>query len=81
LLQLVLTQKKLGELTEELWRRCRLPLDQACWNAGVDLDKAVGQLEARKRELRDRGVPAWRTETVRTGRDLLLLLTAINMSR
>jgi molecular chaperone DnaK len=28
-LQVVLTQGKLEELTMELWRRCRLPLDQA----------------------------------------------------
>ena len=27
-LQVVLTQEKLEELTLELWRRCRLPLDQ-----------------------------------------------------
>lgn len=32
-----MTRQLLDELTVELWRRCRRPLDQACWQAGVDL--------------------------------------------
>lgn len=27
---MTLTRDKLDELSEELWRRCRLPLDQVC---------------------------------------------------
>ncbi|KAG1666877.1 hypothetical protein FOA52_013510 [Chlamydomonas sp. UWO 241] len=61
-LTLSLTRAELDELSLPLWRRCRLPLDTACWNAGVDLEEAVGQLEARRRELRSRGVPSWKTE-------------------
>ena len=52
-----LSREKLEELGTELWQRCRLPLDQACWNAGVDLDEAVGKLEEKKRDLVNRWGP------------------------
>ena len=44
--------------------------EQACWNAGVDLDEAVGQLEVRRQELRNRGVPSWKTDTVGSAVDV-----------
>jgi len=42
-------------LTVELFRRARLPLDQACWQAGVDLGTAVGEFEEAQREIAKRG--------------------------
>ncbi|KAF5834867.1 Hsp70 protein-domain-containing protein [Dunaliella salina] len=58
------TRKRLEELSVDLWRRCRLPLDQACWAAGVDLNAIVGEAAEKRDELRKRGVPAWKTETL-----------------
>ena len=62
--QVLLSRLKFEELSNDLFRRCRLPLDSACWQAGIDLDKAVGEWDARKQELRARGVPAWKLEVV-----------------
>ncbi|GIL56890.1 hypothetical protein Vafri_12177, partial [Volvox africanus] len=59
-----LTRTQLDELTQELWRRCRLPLDQACWQAGVDLNEVVGGHEALKEQLRNRGVPGWKIQAL-----------------
>ncbi|KAG2495678.1 hypothetical protein HYH03_006278 [Edaphochlamys debaryana] len=53
-----------SQLSQELWRRCRLPLDQACWQAGVDLNEVVGGHDALKQQLRSRGVPAWKVESM-----------------
>ncbi|KAG2453319.1 hypothetical protein HYH02_001543 [Chlamydomonas schloesseri] len=64
-LEVTLTRSTLEEeLTQELWRRCRLPLDQACWQAGVDLNEVVGGHEAMKEQLRNRGVPSWKLEAM-----------------
>ncbi|PNW75659.1 hypothetical protein CHLRE_12g535700v5 [Chlamydomonas reinhardtii] len=64
-LEVTLTRDMLEEeLTQELWRRCRLPLDQACWQAGVDLNEVVGGHEAMKEQLRNRGVPSWKLEAM-----------------
>ncbi|KAG2438835.1 hypothetical protein HXX76_005375 [Chlamydomonas incerta] len=64
-LEVTLTRDTLEEeLTQELWRRCRLPLDQACWQAGVDLNEVVGGHEAMKEQLRNRGVPSWKLEAM-----------------
>ena len=32
-------------MTKDLFRRARLPLDQACWQAGVDLGTAVKEYD------------------------------------
>jgi heat shock 70kDa protein 1/2/6/8 len=32
-----MTRQLLDDLCADLFRRCRLPIDQACWQAGVDL--------------------------------------------
>ncbi|GIL87150.1 hypothetical protein Vretimale_14267 [Volvox reticuliferus] len=61
-LEVRLTRTQLDELTQELWRRCRLPLDQACWQAGVDLNEVVGDHETLKEQLRNRGVPGWKIQ-------------------
>ena len=42
----------------------RLIALQACWNAGVDLDEVVGQLEERRKDLVNRGVPSWKAATL-----------------
>ncbi|MEW5299539.1 MAG: hypothetical protein WDW36_002546 [Sanguina aurantia] len=63
-LEVPFTRDQFEKLTEHLWRRCRQPLDQACWQAGVDLGQAVGQLEAKKETLRSRGVPTWKLDTL-----------------
>eukprot|EP00892_Ulva_mutabilis_P008024 jgi/Ulvmu1/5594/UM023_0131.1 len=39
--RLQLTQKLLSELSEPLWQRCRWPVEQACWQAGVDLEEVL----------------------------------------
>ncbi|GFR43025.1 hypothetical protein Agub_g4026, partial [Astrephomene gubernaculifera] len=59
-----LTRAQLDLLSEGLWRRCRLPLDQACWRAGVDLDVVVGGHAALQQQLRSRGVPGWKVEAM-----------------
>ncbi len=43
----------------------RLPLPQACWQAGVDLNEVVGGHDALKEQLRNKGVPDWKIQTVR----------------
>eukprot|EP01023_Acetabularia_acetabulum_P006605 TRINITY_DN12744_c0_g1_i2.p1 TRINITY_DN12744_c0_g1~~TRINITY_DN12744_c0_g1_i2.p1 ORF type:complete len:201 (+),score=39.41 TRINITY_DN12744_c0_g1_i2:29-604(+) len=40
-----LTQKQLDKLAVKLYRRARLPLDQACWSAGVDLGTTMEQYQ------------------------------------
>lgn len=37
----VLSQQLLEELSKKLFKRCRLPVDQACWQAGVDLGELL----------------------------------------
>ncbi|PRW56291.1 molecular chaperone [Chlorella sorokiniana] len=44
-IEAVLTRQMFESLTKDLFRRARLPLDQACWQAGVDLGTAVKQHE------------------------------------
>lgn len=36
-----LSQRQLSDLSEPLWQRCRWPVEQACWQAGVDLDQVL----------------------------------------
>ena len=43
--EVVITQQLLDQLSVELFRRCRKPVDQACWQAGVDLGTIVEQHE------------------------------------
>lgn len=38
---------------------------QACWQAGVDLNEVVGGHDALKEQLRSKGVPDWKIQTVR----------------
>ena len=53
-IQATLTRQKLESLTDHLFRRARLPLDQACWQAGVDLGTAIKDWEQTQRSLRKR---------------------------
>lgn len=41
----VLTRQMFEGMTADLFRRARLPLDQACWQAGVDLGTAVAEFD------------------------------------
>lgn len=43
--EVVITQQLLDQLSVDLFRRCRRPVDQACWQAGVDLGTVVEQHE------------------------------------
>ena len=53
-IEATLTRQKFESLTSELFRRARLPLDQACWQAGVDLGTAIKEWEISQKELRKR---------------------------
>lgn len=44
-IEAVLTRQMFESLTIDLFRRARLPLDQACWQAGVDLGTVVKEYE------------------------------------
>lgn len=61
-LEVTLTRAKFDDLAGELYRRCRLPLDQAAWQAGVELQELLMELEAKKAELSRRGVPQWKQQ-------------------
>lgn len=43
--EVIITQQLLDQLSGELFRRCRQPVDQACWQAGVDLGSVAEQHE------------------------------------
>jgi molecular chaperone DnaK len=59
-----LDQQTLDQLTTDLFRRLRLPLDQACWTAGLDLNELVMAYQTKKEELARRGVAQWKQEMV-----------------
>lgn len=61
-----LSRQKFEALCDPLWRRARLPLDAACWQAGVDLYSVLSEAETKRQELAKRGVPEWKQEAVRT---------------
>eukprot|EP01025_Chloroclados_australasicus_P024989 TRINITY_DN25015_c0_g1_i1.p2 TRINITY_DN25015_c0_g1~~TRINITY_DN25015_c0_g1_i1.p2 ORF type:complete len:434 (+),score=81.77 TRINITY_DN25015_c0_g1_i1:76-1302(+) len=42
-IETTLTQQQLDKLADKLYKRARLPLDQACWTAGVDLGTTMEQ--------------------------------------
>jgi heat shock 70kDa protein 1/2/6/8 len=44
-IEATLTRQTFEGLTADLFRRARLPLDQACWQAGVDLGTAMKEWE------------------------------------
>lgn len=44
-IEAVLTRNMFEGMTVDLFRRARLPLDQACWQAGVDLGTVVKEYE------------------------------------
>jgi heat shock 70kDa protein 1/2/6/8 len=44
-IEAVLTRQMFEGMTADLFRRARLPLDQACWQAGVDLGTAVREFD------------------------------------
>jgi heat shock protein 1/8 len=67
-LELTLTRAKLNELTAELYRRCHMPLDQAAWQAGVELQELLQQLEQKRADLRRRGVPQRKHEMLQVRR-------------
>jgi hypothetical protein len=71
-LEVTLTRAKFDELALELYRRCRLPLDQAAWQAGVELQELLMELEAKKKELQRRGVPQWKQQMLQVGAELQL---------
>ncbi|KAF8073120.1 dnaK [Scenedesmus sp. PABB004] len=64
-LMVTLDQATLDELSADLFRRARLPLDQACWAAGVDLNELQMSLAAKKEELARKGVPQWKQELLK----------------
>lgn len=68
-LEVTLTRQVLNKRTVDLFRRCRLPLDQACWQAGVDLGELLTEFGERKKDLASRGVPKWKQETVTSADD------------
>jgi heat shock protein 1/8 len=49
-----LNRQKFESLAEDLFRRARLPLDMACWQAGVDLGTALKEWETAQTALRKR---------------------------
>lgn len=69
-IEVTVTQQLLESLTTDLFRRARLPLDQACWQAGVDLGTAVKEHDEavraakKKGRGRNRGAAAGSTEGV-----------------
>ncbi|PSC71655.1 molecular chaperone [Micractinium conductrix] len=54
-IEAVLTQKMFESMTKDLFRRARLPLDQACWQAGVDLGTAVKEYDDAVRSVKKGG--------------------------
>eukprot|EP00775_Hariotina_reticulata_P011055 gene11055-11210_t len=60
-----LDQQIMDQLTVDLFRRLRLPLDQACWTAGVDLNELVMAYQTKKEELARRGVAQWKQEMLK----------------
>lgn len=64
-LRVELTRARFDALCEDLYRRARLPLDAACWQAGVDLNAALMGLQEKREDMARRGVPAWKQEMVR----------------
>jgi molecular chaperone DnaK len=60
-----LTRAKLDELSAPLFRRARLPLDAACWQAGIDLNEAVAEADRKRAALAKKGAPAWKRQMVR----------------
>ncbi|DBA67062.1 TPA: hypothetical protein ACH3X2_001393 [Trebouxia sp. C0005] len=49
LVEAVLSQQEFEQLSADLFRRARLPLDQACWQAGVDLGSVRADQENEKK--------------------------------
>lgn len=45
----VLSQQEFESLSADLFRRARLPLDEACWQAGVDLGSVRADQETEKK--------------------------------
>lgn len=64
-LRVELTRSRFDELSEELFKRARLPLDAACWQAGVDLNELMMGLQEKREDMARRGVPQWKQEMVR----------------
>ncbi|KAL6761638.1 Hsp70 protein-domain-containing protein [Haematococcus lacustris] len=63
-LEVPFTRKQLEQLTQPLWRQARLPLDKACWAAGVDLNSVMADMASKREELRSRGVASWKIDTM-----------------
>eukprot|EP00883_Tetradesmus_obliquus_P007855 jgi/Sobl393_1/18509/SZX73966.1 len=59
-LQATLDQATFDSLSADLFRRARLPLDQACWAAGVDLNELQMGFAAKKEEMARKGVAKWK---------------------
>lgn len=51
-------------LSADLFRRARLPLDQACWAAGMDLNELQMGFAAKKEEMARKGVAKWKQDMV-----------------
>eukprot|EP00889_Picochlorum_renovo_P000308 jgi/Picre1/27338/NNA_000307.t1 len=49
-----LNRQKFESLSADLFRRARMPLDHACWQAGVDLGTAIKEWEIAQNALRKR---------------------------
>lgn len=57
-IEAVLTRQMFESLTKDLFRRARLPLDQACWQAGVDLGSVVKEFDDAVRTVQKGGSKA-----------------------
>jgi hypothetical protein len=66
-LQVTLDQATFDSLSADLFRRARLPLDQACWTAGVDLNELQMTYTAKKEEMARKGVAKWKQDMVGAG--------------
>jgi hypothetical protein len=64
-LQVTLDQATFDSISADLFRRARLPLDQACWTAGVDLNELQMSYAAKKEEMARKGVAKWKQDMVR----------------
>ncbi|WIA29514.1 hypothetical protein OEZ86_012015 [Tetradesmus obliquus] len=64
-LQATLDLATFDSLSADLFRRARLPLDQACWAAGVDLNELQMGFAAKKEEMARKGVAKWKQDMLK----------------
>lgn len=64
-LKVTVTREDLDRLSTDLYRRCRLPLDQACWQAGVDLFTVLESYKKKRETMAQAGAPQWKQDTLK----------------